>query len=140
MFLGIYHQLGMRNDAIKVFTQGEQAFFQVLGHMLSSHSLKLGQCPATIVPMRQLVLSEVSILNDQELFADVISRWKCLFRELRSQLISCNISNGFGDFFQWYRGNKHQWWKIKRQKVLFLNNCKMKKNCCRILPSQLCSK
>ena len=102
MFLGIYHQLGMRNDAVKVFTWGEQAFFQVLGHMLSSHALKLDQCPATIAPIRQLVLSEVSILNNQEFFANVILRWKCLFRELRSQLISCNVSNGFGDFFQWY--------------------------------------
>ena len=87
---------------MKVFMWGEQAFFQVLGHMLSSHTLKLDQCPATIAPIRQLVLSEVSILNDQELFANVILRWKCLFRELRSQLISCNVSNGFGDFFQWY--------------------------------------
>ena len=87
---------------MKVFTWGEQAFFQVLGHMLSSHTLKLDQCAATIVPIRQLVLSQASSLNDQTLFADVILRWKCLFKELRSQLITCNISNGFGDFFQWY--------------------------------------
>ena len=92
----------MTDDAVKVFSWGEQTFFQVLGNMLSSHTLKLDQCSATIVPMRQLVLSKASILNDQTLFADVILCWKCLFRELRSQLISCNVSNGFGDFFQWY--------------------------------------
>ena len=87
---------------MKAFTWGEQAFFQLLGHMLSSHTLKLDQCPATIAPIRQLVLSQASTLSDQILFANVILRWKCLFKELRSQLINCNISNGFGDFFQWY--------------------------------------
>ena len=92
----------MTDEAMKAFTWGEQAFFQVLGHMLSSHTLRLDQCPATLAPMRQSVLSEALILNDPVLFADVILRWKCLFKELRAQLINCNVSNGFGDFFQWY--------------------------------------
>ena len=102
MLIGIYCQLEMKDEAVKTFTWGEQAFFKVLGHMLSSHTLKLDQCPATIAPIRQLVLSQASTLNDQTLFANVILRWKCLFKEVRSQLIGCNISNGFGDFFQWY--------------------------------------
>ena len=92
----------MKDDAVKVFTWGEQAFFQVLGHMLSSHTLKLNQCPATIAPIRQLVLSEASVLSDPSLFANIVLRWKCLFKELRSQLIRCNVSNGFGDFFKWF--------------------------------------
>ena len=69
----------MKEDALAVFKKGEQAFFQVLGHMLGSNTLSLDQCPATIAPMRQLVLSEASFLNDDRLFADVVLRWKCLF-------------------------------------------------------------
>ena len=43
-------KMGMKDEAVKTFTWGEQAFFKVLGHMLSCHTLKLDQ-PATIAPM-----------------------------------------------------------------------------------------
>lgn len=86
---------------MKVFRKGEQAFFQVLGHMLSSSTLTLDQCPATLVPMRQLALNEALLLKDQE-FADVILRWKCLFKDMRKHLIYCSSGNIFKAFFQWY--------------------------------------
>lgn len=103
---GIYVELKMNDEAIKVFKEGEQAFFQVLGHMLSSNTLMLDQCPATVAPIRQRVLSEASLLKDTGLFADVVLRWKCLFREFRSQLIRLNSGDNFRQFFQWYM--KHQ--------------------------------
>ena len=90
----------MNNEAVKVFKWGEKQFFQVLGHVLSSHAIKLDQCPATIAPLRQLVLSEASILKEQSLIIDVVLRWKCLFKELWSQLMKSNL--GFGHFFQLY--------------------------------------
>ena len=92
----------MKDVALKVFRKGEQAFFQVLGHMLSSNTLMLDQCPATIAPMRQLVLSEASILKENGLFVDVVLRWKCLFKEFRSQLIRQNSGKIFTAFFQWH--------------------------------------
>ena len=92
----------MKDVALKVFRKGEQAFFQVLGHMLSSNTLMLDQCPATLAPMRQRVLCEASILKEHELFADVVLRWKCLFKEFRSQLIRQNSGEVFGAFFQWH--------------------------------------
>ena len=58
----------MKDVALKVFRKGEQAFFQVLGHMLSSNMLMLDQCPATLAPMRQRVLCEASTLKEHELF------------------------------------------------------------------------
>lgn len=85
-----------------MFKKGEQAFFQVLGHMLSSNTIKLDQCPAAIAPMRQLALSEASLLQEPGMFASVILRWKCLFKELRTQLIRRSPSDVFGAFFQWY--------------------------------------
>ena len=92
----------MREDAFKVFRKGEQSFFQVLGHMLSSNTLMLDQCPATIAPMRQLVLSEASLLKENGLFSDVVLRWKSLFTEFRSQLIQRNSGDIFRAFFLWY--------------------------------------
>lgn len=92
----------MKDVALRMFRKGEQAFFQVLGHMLSSNTLMLDQCPATLAPMRQRVLCEASILKEHELFADVVLRWKCLFKEFRSQLIRQNSGEVFGAFFQWH--------------------------------------
>ena len=92
----------MKDVALKVFRKGEQAFFQVLGHMLSSNTLMLDQCPATLAPMRQRVLCEASILKEHELFADVVLRWKCLFKEFRYQLIQRNSGEIFHAFFQWH--------------------------------------
>lgn len=102
IFAGIFYELKMKDVALKVFRKGEQAFFQVLGHMLSSNTLMLDQCPATIAPMRQRVLCEVSILKECQLFADVVLRWKCLFKEFRSQLIRQNSGEIFSAFFQWH--------------------------------------
>jgi CHAT domain-containing protein len=99
---GIFYELKMKDVALKVFRQGEQAFFQVLGHMLSTNTLMLDQCPALLAPMRQRVLCEASILKDDELFADVVLRWKCLFKEFRSQLIQQNSGEVFSAFFQWH--------------------------------------
>ena len=96
----------MREAALKVFMKGEQAFFQVFGHMLSSNTLMLDQCPATIAPLRQLVLSEASFLKDEKLFANVVLRWKSLFTEFRSQLIQQNSGDIFRAFFQWYTKHK----------------------------------
>jgi len=41
----------MTGEALKVLKLGEQQFFKTLGHMLCSHTLRLDQCPATIVPL-----------------------------------------------------------------------------------------
>lgn len=92
----------MEDSALKVFKKGEQAFFQVLGHMLSSSTLKLDQCPAMIAPMRQLVLCEASLLKERGLLADVILRWKCFFKELRKCLIRHSSGGVFSAFYQWY--------------------------------------
>ena len=105
-FAGIFHELELKEDAVKVFRKGEHAFFQVLGHMLTSHTLMLDQCPATTAPMRQLVLSEASLLKLPVLFANVVLRWKCLFKEFRSQLIHHCSGEIFGEFFQWYMKSK----------------------------------
>lgn len=35
VFAGIFYELNMKDVALKVFRKGEQAFFQVLGHMLT---------------------------------------------------------------------------------------------------------
>ena len=102
IIVGIFYELKMKDIALKVFRKGEQAFFQVLGHMLSSNTLMLDQCPATIAPMRQRVLCEASILKDRNIFADVVLRWKCLFKEFRSQLIQQNSGEIFSSFFQWH--------------------------------------
>ena len=92
----------MKDVALKVFRKGEQAFFQVLGHMLSSNTLMLDQCPATLAPMRQRVLCEASVLKEPEVFADVVIRWKCLFKEFRSRLIQQNSGEVFNAFLQWH--------------------------------------
>lgn len=102
LFIGIFHELGEEDDALKVFTKGEQAFFEVLGQMLSSNTLKLDQCAATIAPIRQLVLSEASLLKEPGLFPNVILRWKCLFKQLRTHLIRSSSGEVFSAFFQWY--------------------------------------
>lgn len=85
-----------------VFAKGEQAFFRVLGHMLGSNTLTLDQCSATIAPMRQLALNQASMLKETGVFADVILRWKCLFKELRTQMIYSGSGDRFSAFFQWY--------------------------------------
>ena len=100
--LGIYMQLGDQDTALKVFTRGEQAFFQVLGHLLEAHALKLDQCRTTIVPFRQLVFCQASVLKKPQLFFDVSLRWKCLFVEFRSCLISVGLRKSFADFFENY--------------------------------------
>ena len=99
---GIFLDLSDKDSAIKVFTKGEAAFFQVLGHLLSTNALKLDQCPATIAQFRQFVLSQAALLMQPELFATIILRWKCLFTELRTQLVRMGLGAAFGEFFQWY--------------------------------------
>ena len=37
-----------------------------------------------------------------ELFASITLRWKCLFTELRTQLVRMGLGAAFGEFFQWY--------------------------------------
>ena len=83
-----------------MFTYGEKAFFQVFGHLLSSHTLTLDQCPSAITQIRQLVLNQALLFPT--LFPDITLRWKCLFKELRLQLIQRSPENIFGDFFHWY--------------------------------------
>ena len=104
--VGIFIELKMKEEALYVFRKGERAFFQVLGHMLSCNTLMLDQCPATIAPIRQLVLSEASLLNEHGLFAGVVLRWKCLFRDFRSELIRQNSGDVFRAFFQLYLKHK----------------------------------
>lgn len=41
-----FYELKMKDVARKVFRKGEQAFFQALGHVLSSNTLMLDQCPS----------------------------------------------------------------------------------------------
>ena len=77
-------------------------FFKVLGHLLSTNALMLDQCPATIATIRQFVMSQVARLKEPELFAEIMLRWKCLFTELRTQLVRVGLGVVFGDFFQWY--------------------------------------
>ena len=101
-FTGIFLTLGDEDAALKVFIKGEQAFFHVFGQMLRLNTLKLDQCPAVIAPMRQLVLNQASMLKVPELFADVILRWKCLFKELRMQLMHFSSGSIFSAFYQWY--------------------------------------
>ena len=48
------------------------------------------------------MLCEISTLKEHELFTDVVLRWKCLFKEFRSQLIRENLGEVFGEFFQWH--------------------------------------
>ncbi len=100
--LGIFQELGEDDRALMVFKKGEEAFFQVLGHMLSCNTLKLDQCPATIAPMRQLALNQASLLKEPGIFANVIMRWKCLFKELRTDLLRHSPEDVFGAFFKWY--------------------------------------
>ena len=85
-----------------MFTKGETAFFKVLGHLLSTNALKLDQCPMTIAQIRQFIMSQVTLLKQPELFASVMLRWKCLFTELRTQLVRMGLGAAFGEFFQWY--------------------------------------
>ena len=98
----MFLDLGEQDSAFKVFTKGESEFFKVLGHLLSTNALMLDQCPATIATIRQFVMSQVSRLKDPKLFADIMLRWKCLFTELRTQLVRMGLGVVFGDFFQWY--------------------------------------
>ena len=100
--LGIFLELGEEDDALKVYTKGEQAFFRVLGHMLSGNSLTLDHCPATITTFRQLVLNMALQLNQPGLLADAILRWKCLFKEFRTNLIRNSQTDVFRPFFKWY--------------------------------------
>ena len=101
IFTGIFLDLGEKADALKVFTKGEQAFFQVLGHMFNANTLKLDQCPITIATIRQLVLNEALLLNEPALFADVVLRWKSLFKEFRTNLIR-RCPDIFNAFFKWH--------------------------------------
>lgn len=98
----MFLDLGEQDSASKVFTKGEAAFFKVLGHLLSTNALMLDQCPATIATIRQFVMTQVARLQDPKLFADIMLRWKCLFTELRTQLVRMGLGVVFGDFFQWY--------------------------------------
>lgn len=86
--------------------QGEQAFFKVMGHLLSTNTIRLDQCSATILPIRQLVFTQASLLNFPSLFADVTVRWKCLFTEVRNILIKSGLGPIFGDLFEWYKNEK----------------------------------
>lgn len=102
--LGIFLDLGDCDRATDTFSKGEQAFFDTMGHLLSTRTLTLDQCPATIVPIRQLVFSEASMLLAQkpQHFADILVRWKCLFTEFRCQLIRQGLGATFGSIFKWY--------------------------------------
>ena len=100
LFTGIFHKLGDEAEGFRVFTKAEQAFFQVFGHLLSSHTLTLDQCPSAVTPIRQLVLNQASLFPT--VFPDTVLRWKCLFKELRMQLIQRSSGNIFDPFFQWY--------------------------------------
>lgn len=94
--------MGEESDALKVFTKGEQAFFQVLGHMLSANTLKLDQCPITVTTICQLALNEALLFKQPALFADVVLRWKCLFKEFRTHLIRNSPRDVFSAFFKWH--------------------------------------
>ena len=102
LHVGIFLDLQDRESAVNVFTRGEQAFFRVLGHLLTTSALKLDQCAATVTPTRQLALTEAALLQDPRLLADVVLRWKCLFTEFRSHLIRQGLGTSFSSFFQWY--------------------------------------
>jgi hypothetical protein len=104
IFVEIFQRLGDDKAALEVFQKGEQAFFRVLGHMLKTNALKLDQCTSMIAPMRQLAFNQASLIKEPGLFADVVLRWKCLFKEMRTRLLWHSSSDIFSAFFQWYVG------------------------------------
>ena len=104
--LGIFLNLEDRDSALKVFNAGEQAFFTVMGGLLSKNILKLDQCSAAITPIRQLVLTQASLMDSSHLFADITVRWKSLFTELRHHLVKRGLGSMFRDVFDWYRVEK----------------------------------
>lgn len=104
--VGIHLELRDKESALKIFNFGEQAFFTVLGYLLSTSALKLDQCSAAITPIRQLVFTQAALLDSPSLFADITVRWKCLFTELRRQLVEQGLGSMFGDVFQWYKSEK----------------------------------
>ena len=104
--LGIFLNLDDKDSALKVFHAGEQAFFTVMGGLLSKNTLKLDQCSPAIIPIRQLVLTQASLMDSPRLFADITVRWKSLFAELRHHLVRRGLGSMFRDVFDWYRVEK----------------------------------
>ena len=118
--LGIFCDLGEHSKAVTIFSKGEQAFFDVLGHLLRTSTLKLDQCPAAVAPIRQLVFSEASLLiaHNPQQFADTLTRWKCLFSEFRCQLVRQGLGAMFGTLFQGYEREKISDSSINMEEVL----------------------